>query len=670
MGKWFICALFILSTLPLVCAAQRRPPDFRSQLANAVTDTQKLNIYRSIFTYYNNSNTDSVVSYLEKGAEEFTSSGYQRGKAAVLAMLAGGYSEQGRAELAERTANDALKIFKELGDEKSIAKSHNSIGVIEGRKGKYSDAIRHFLLALRYFEQTADTENIIQTYIRLGAANDLSGNDDMALKYLTNGLQLSLKSRNPPNPAPLYNNIGSIYAARHQYEKALEQLNKAVAAASGPRYAEARISPLMNIGNIYNEKGDVVKARSYYEEALKLAKAAGAKVEVGKLLHSIGLLENITMRRPSNSMLEALAIAREAGNKHLQISILKDLAKVADANGEYQDEVSYLKQERQLSDSIFNIEKEKEIAGLQSEYELRKSKSELLALRESERKNQQKKNLIILVAVVLAATLATIIFFFRRTALLNRKLSIREQELQKANDTKDRLFSIIGHDLRGPVANIPALIGIYRSEDTPDETKDFILDSLEENSIASLETLEKLLKWGNLQIKGNTINRSVFEMTGVMSNCLRLLNVAAANKNITIINRVPDHIQVYADENHFNFIMRNLLANAIKYTQTDGVIEVEASEYTNKSYILFAVKDNGIGIETERQPHIFTPHHTSTAGTANESGTSIGLMLCKEFIQQNNGDIWVESQKGKGSTFYFTVMGQYHREPSGAEITA
>lgn len=645
--------LFFISTLS---NAQTNPTRFRNDIENAKSDTALLQVYRNIFDYYKESNNDSSSHYLQEGLKTFTEHNYLPGKAAMLGMLSSTYSSEGMVVYAKQTADACLKIYTQLHDQNGIAKIRNVIGVIEGQSNHYDNAVKNFLLALKYFEKVSDTANIVNTYIKIGKANDIGGSVDTALAYFQKALSLSLKIKPTANTAYLYNNIASSYAKKKNYGKVLENLKKALVYSQDPRYAFAKVYTLTNLGNFYVDKDQLDVALKYYKEGLKIAEQGKMKEEYVILMSHIGMIESLQENQISNNQNKALILAREMGNQDVVLGILNDMIQVSEKNKNYKDEVGYLKQANLISDSIFTLKQSREIANLQSGYELNKSKKQLAALEKSELANSHKKNIIIVIAIILLCTLMTLFAFFIRSMHLNKKLSIREKELENANNVKDRLFSIIGHDLKGPIGNFSSLINIYKSEDTSEEEKDFILNSLEENSIATFDTLEKLLHWGKLQIKGNTLNKTVFNADEKMNNMLQLLKVAAENKQIQFHNKISPDIRLNADEHHFKFVMRNLLSNAVKYTRTGGVIEIQATENANDNFVTFAVKDNGIGIDKERQEHIFQPYNNSTAGTDDELGTSIGLMLCKEFVEVNGGTIWLDSEQGVGTTFYFTMM--------------
>ncbi len=175
-----------------------------------------------------------------------------------------------------------------------------------------------------------------------------------------------------------------------------------------------------------------------------------------------------------------------------------------------------------------------------------------------------------------------------------------------------------------------------------------------EHAQASLETLDKLLFWGKSQIKGRGTKAIIFNTTEYLQNNIKLIKSSAEQKQITINNKVSPDIKINGDPAHFDFIFRNLLSNAVKFTHLNGTVEISADKNIVPGFTLFAVKDDGIGIKKEKLSHIFEPFSSSTRGTADERGTSMGLMLCKEFAIENGGEIWVESEEGKGSCFYFS----------------
>jgi len=246
-----------------------------------------------------------------------------------------------------------------------------------------------------------------------------------------------------------------------------------------------------------------------------------------------------------------------------------------------------------------------------------------------------------------------------------RKIALLEEKalnLQKSNAVKDQLFSIIGHDLIGYVSSMSMGLELCRDEKTTLAEKDYLLSQLERNATASFETLQNLLKWGKSKIQGIVIRQVKFDAYEIALETLPLVKISAETKQIAIVNNIPAGTWIYADLNHFRFIMRNLLSNAIKYTRNNGQIEISAKRSIEDDSTIFSVKDEGIGLSDNKKAEIFDSFGISSPGTANEKGYGIGLRLCKEFVVENGGAIWVESIPNEGATFYFSMKNDEKRK--------
>lgn len=642
----FMCSLLF---------AQEDMARLRLDLNNAQTDSQKTVAYKNIIRYFDFTNPDSAIYYSQQAINQFASGKYDLGKATIINILGGIYAAQGLFDIAKQKEEEALKIFTALNNKTGIANAQNSLGVIEGRKGNYSSAIQHFLNSLAIFESIHDTGGIISTYIKLGAANDFCRNFDKSLGYYNSALHLSENNPSPYNAIFLNSNIGSVYCRMEDFNKAKIYLQKALDLSVGPKYTHLRLSPLTNMGNIFKDGNDDINALKYFQEALDIAKKEQRSEEYIRVL--LSMAEITAKKDPVKAMAslqEALKTTKEAGEKNMEADVLEAMIDVNVLKNNYKEAFNVLLQKQGLLDSIYDINKAKEIANLQAVYELNKSNGQIAALKISEQKNEKKRNTIIVIAFFLGASVLTVLLMYRNSRRLNVQLARGKDELKKANDVKDKFFSIIGHDLNNAIVNMPALLEIYRYENTTPDEKAIIIDSLEETAQISAEILENLLNWGKSRIKGITLNQAYFEANEIIQNKIHLMRIAIKNKNITVINNTHADTKIYADANHFTFVIRNILSNAIKYTNADGTIEIGADKSVNPGYVLFSVKDNGIGMSGEQLKNIFDPFNVSALGTAEEAGNSIGLLLCKEFVVANGGKIWAESEKGNGSTFYIT----------------
>lgn len=231
-----------------------------------------------------------------------------------------------------------------------------------------------------------------------------------------------------------------------------------------------------------------------------------------------------------------------------------------------------------------------------------------------------------------------------------------EIRLEELNATKDRFFSIIAHDLKTPFASIlglsEMLIEEIRNKNYPESEEYASL--IQTSSRRAMDLLTNLLEWARAQTGRIKFNPDFIDLSEIIVDVFDLLSDSAQQKSVDLIKKVPDNFIVWADKEMLNTVLRNLISNGIKFTGKDGKVIVAAQKLKEESKI--SVTDNGIGMEKEAVRNLFRIDRShTTPGTKNESGTGLGLLLCKEFIDLHNKKMWVESLPGMGSTFYFTL---------------
>jgi PAS domain S-box-containing protein len=230
------------------------------------------------------------------------------------------------------------------------------------------------------------------------------------------------------------------------------------------------------------------------------------------------------------------------------------------------------------------------------------------------------------------------------------------EELRQLNNTKDKFFSIIAHDLRNPFITILGFSDLLVSDfnDLTDDEKIYYISEMKKSAEISHNLLQNLLQWSRSQTGRIEFNPSKLDISQIISCNVELLTPHAAGKQIQITSIVPDNIFVRADEDMLNTILRNLITNAIKFTNTGGSIIIGFADGTDQ--LTVCVSDNGVGMSESVKDKLFkADENQTTMGTAQEAGTGLGLILCKEFVEKHGCKIWVESEAGKGSKFCFTL---------------
>jgi PAS domain S-box-containing protein len=240
--------------------------------------------------------------------------------------------------------------------------------------------------------------------------------------------------------------------------------------------------------------------------------------------------------------------------------------------------------------------------------------------------------------------------------LVEQKLEKNTKLLRESNATKDKIFSIVAHDLRSPFNSLLGFSYLLMREAKKNNDLEIINYATEINQTLSktYDYLNNLLEWSSLQTYTLDFKPISFELLGLVNEVIEVLKLQIQSKNIKIKVQIPNELLIFADKNLLNTVLINLISNSIKFCHPDGKITVFTKEV--KEFIKCSVQDNGIGISPDNCEKLFLLEESfSLRGTANEKGTGLGLSLCKEFVEKHGGKIWVKSEVGKGSTFHFTI---------------
>jgi signal transduction histidine kinase len=241
---------------------------------------------------------------------------------------------------------------------------------------------------------------------------------------------------------------------------------------------------------------------------------------------------------------------------------------------------------------------------------------------------------------------------------LIEELTEKQNEIERINSEKDKFFSIIAHDLKSPLSGFLGLTRIMVDEINNISTEDILLftSDMKDSASSLYELLENLLEWASIQNGRISFNLEICYLNYIINQNFSLLSEPARQKNISLIALVDENINFFADYSMLNTIFRNLISNAIKFTNNEGKIEIGVNTEMINNNILIYVKDSGVGMSKEIIDKLFKLDSKITSlGTNNEKGTGLGLILCKEFIEKHGGEIWVESELGNGTTFYFSM---------------
>ncbi|MBN1182455.1 MAG: tetratricopeptide repeat-containing sensor histidine kinase [Bacteroidales bacterium] len=646
---------------------------------NSDDKTKLASLYNNIALVYKELDEHSqALDYHERSLSLLTELQDQRELAATYNYIGNIYLKTGVYNKALEAYLNALSIRKELDIKSDIAGTLSNIGLVYLDMNNLKMAEDFFHQALELYDSESNTRMMSVTFNRLGNVYLNAGETKKSLDAFENALQISIELKDDIARSNALKNIGKIYSQTANVKKALEYFKEAIEVNNNIGNINGNTFIFNDIGNLYFEEKKYNDALSNYTQAI----TAGEKVDnsfiVALCNRKIGEI-NLLMDNPSQAkpyIEKSLVIAKQLKHYTLIQNAYYTLYEYNKQMNNTDQALDNYIQYSNYKDSINQELNNKRITELQIRTEM-EERDDLISTQEEAIKsitlaNQKQRTIIISLIVISFLVSMLVLLIWNRFSLkkktnemlqkqmkiieeTNEKLLKSETDLRLLNSTKDKFFSIIAHDLKNPIG---AILGI-----TELLTKDFDSHPVEaireynnlihDSSKQLFELLQNLLQWARSQTGRIEYKPEVMSLNELLKENINLLKLSAQNKNIKI-NYSLEQEKVYADKEMLNTVIRNLISNAIKFTHSGGNVEV--SSMTIDSHVEVSVKDSGVGMTKDEIRMLFRldVHHT-TMGTFNETGTGLGLILCKEFIERNKGKIWVESEPGKGSCFIFTL---------------
>lgn len=552
----------------------------------------------------------------------------------------------------------SLDLYKEILE---VAKQENDermqIGITQNMGNSYSSlgdmpmAIDSYLSSLEMAEERQDTLVIAVVLDNLASLNVDEENYELAEEYLFRALKLNKEIGNLRNQITNHISLGVLYKEWEKYDLARENYERVLEIAEQTGNVISEIQGIYNLGVLYTEMGETDKALEAYQESLRLSEENN--IPIGFLYNRAGMgdlyVQLEEYDRALQNYQEALEFAeRIQGTDFIKIGLL-NLYETAEKTGDTALAYKYLKRYSALTDSLSQTEREEALARQEAMLNLRseRERSDLL----EETVAEQRTNTIIISVLLGILIIASIflIVLYRNKQKANKQLRNKTQELEDANNVKDKLLSVLAHDLRTPISNIQGVVYMIRENMLEKEDLDTALTHIDFQLQQGINTLTNYLEWAQDHRGGISADLEDIQLLDIVETSMHEIKKSAENKEVELVNTVGSDISAYADKHMLNVILRNLLSNAIKYVDIGDKITVGARE--NDDSIELYVQDTGKGIPRDKLQSLFKPFNRVTRGTKGEIGTGLGLSLCKEFSEKQGGAIRCESEIGKGTTF-------------------
>lgn len=556
---------------------------------------------------------DSALVYFNKALDIALLTGDREKESYFRIKIAGTYYILGEYNFALENYLNGLALSREFDNKRGIALGLNGLGTVYHMHEQEEQAIEKHKESIVICKEIGDSLLWARNLHNIGLSLDQLKEYDDALVTADSAIQILELIENTSEPFKLFIFKGWIYIHMEEYRRAETEFMRIIQNRSYDNKWEICYT-LLGLATINQKLGNIEQSLAYGLQSLKLAREVGALWD---------------LQQTTKVLAESYAFEQN-----------------------YEEAFRYHSLFKIYSDSIFNQTKNAEINYMQLRYQEGEN-ARLMLENEINQQRIDKKNLQIFGYTIGLGLLLILAFILYRQNLQKNRMN---RALAQLNAEKDKFFSIIAHDLKSPFNSILGFSDLL-VEQIPEKDYDGIekyARIIQQSSKRAMNLLMNLMEWSRSQTGGMEFNPADYELDQLIDNATLLLSSSAEQKSIIISKTLLSNATVFIDKAMISTVLRNLISNAIKYSNSGGEISILVED--KQEGVLVSVSDIGVGIPKANIEKIFRIDESfSTPGTNNEKGTGLGLILCKEFVEKHNGEIWVESKEGLGSSFYFTI---------------
>jgi two-component system, sensor histidine kinase and response regulator len=591
---------------------------------------------RLAYAFYGIS-SDSAFFYGRLALDYASRTGYHKGESESWRLL--GNTNEMIGDYGEMLSSyqHSLDIAEKIGNKDLIAKATSNIALFYQQEGEYDQARQLMEKVMEICRTSGDSTLAESVYSHLSDLAFRTGQYALALQYAQRALKVARAAKDEADIASCQNDIGRILTATGEGRKALDLYRQALAYYLPANDRLGIVTTTTLLAEAWFRFSEYPTALEYAEKALDGARALRRKPEI-----------------------------RESA---------KVLADIYEAKGDDRNALRYFKLYKDFSDSLFNDQSHKRILALAASYDFRQKESRLRAEQaEKDARYQQtlrKDAVKISITVLVIAVLSLLAFILLRSRTANRRINqllrekngkIEEQkealehqavQLLLNNRQKDKLFSIIAHDLRGPLNSLKGLMDLLKEKRLSEIEISNMMHEFRRNVDYSSELVGNLLFWASSQLDGIVVTPVILPLHPLVQDTLALFSHQAGQKNVLLKDELSPSLLGIADKDMIQVVIRNLVSNAIKFCRPGDSVTVS---YTlTASEIEICVADTGIGMKEDALDKIRRKESFTSYGTAKEKGTGLGMLLCREFTEANHGRFRIESEWEKGCRCYFSL---------------
>lgn len=635
-----------------------------------ITRGEKLRLLTLLCRLTQDSKPEKAVKYGKEALEILRQFKDPSLETRVLLSLTRATRNTGEHETALKYGHKAKTLALEIDDKKAAAIAYNHIARVCHHLGFLDRSLDYALRAMKSSVELDDQKNFAEAYENIGNVYMSLKDNKQAMIQYQKSLYILEELGDKKSIALVLIDIGNVYHASRQYKKALSYYRESLTISEGLNWQLSGAAALGGIAAVYSAAGNPARGLENNLKALESCKDTGQKRIIAVLLGNTGAcyrkLGQYEKALPYVN--QALDIAEKIKNKDIISNLYRELFEIYLALKDHQQAYVYFNKSKTIENEIYSEECRKNIS------ELWRREREILQLMHNNSIQKLKlehqelvRNFLILVSL-LALVLAGVIYNrYRTKKRAERLLKESERKLRTMNTAKDKLFSIIAHDLESPLNGL-LLSSDYLEKNynaMGEERIKELLHHIYENTNHMAKLLDNLLQWAVSQLGKLEVAPETLDLKRLTEDTIGLMGPPAMEKNIRLLSFIKKDTLAWADKRMVETILRNLVSNAVKYTGPGGKVHI--SSESGGTFLEITVSDTGVGIPAGKLNTLFNLGvHNSTRGTAGEKGVGLGLVLCKEFVEKNGGAIRVETNNKKktpvGTRIVFTLPAAHAAE--------
>ena len=645
------------------------------ELAFQTQDSLKVEIsLKLVKSLYEINDFDKAIKYLIESEKLSKKLNYSKGLAEISYYKALIYAKKGDYINAVSGYMQAKALFVTLNDSLNVAKVNNSIGLIEIKRGNFTKGLQYSLAAIKELKRQNLKKDLCLAYENLAEAYTNIKAYDKAIEFNLKTLEIQEELNDFKGISQTNSRIAELYSFNKEYRKAIEYYEKVLETTDNDSIS-GRI--YTNLANQYLKFNNYQKSENYFLKGLKISRADNNKPGILFALNGLGelYLKQNRLVLAELQLSEAGSIAKNLKNKPELLRYYKSMKDLDSTKGKFNRAYIWQSEYYKLKTELDKENQIKAPVISDSDLELNSDFNSNDALNPDPTKafeakgddDSEKFNIILyvlLAALAVVSTFLVLIYLKRNNNIKytqeleekNLKIELQNEafleqtkHLENVNNVKDKLFSIVSHDLKDSLSSINGFINLLREGSLSREEFDNLIPELSENANNASLLLYNLLNWSKSQMQSLVAKPELFDVQEVFADKVKLIEQRAESKGIEL----KDHSFrdfAYADKSMFEIVVQNLLANALKFCKRGDTITI--TNHISNGNCIVCISDTGIGISKENISKLFKNSSFTTLGTNNEKGTGLGLSICNELIELNNGKIWVESTENVGSSFY------------------